>query len=88
MRSLDYEVTQGHSLTVVVTDQGLLPQRQATSTVTVTVEDVNDNTPVSTPLSGPHSLLYLPHVLTGLKKNAIKDYPTSWLLMIVDYAHV
>lgn len=46
-KSLDYEVTQVHNLTVVVTDQGLLPQKQATSTVMVTVEDVNDNQPVS-----------------------------------------
>lgn len=46
-KSLDYEVTQVHNLTVVVTDQGLLPQKQATSTVMVTVEDVNDNLPVS-----------------------------------------
>lgn len=46
-KSLDYEVTRVHNLTVVVTDQGLLPQKQATSTVMVTVEDVNDNPPVS-----------------------------------------
>jgi hypothetical protein len=46
-KSLDYEVAQTHNLTIVVTDEGLLPQRQATSSILVTVQDVNDNTPVS-----------------------------------------
>lgn len=45
-KSLDYEVTQTHDITIVVTDQGLLPQQQATSNILVTVQDVNDNMPV------------------------------------------
>ncbi|XP_061179373.1 protocadherin Fat 4-like [Saccostrea echinata] len=47
-KSLDYEVTQSHNLTIVVTDQGLLPQQQATSNILVTVQDINDNTPKCT----------------------------------------
>ncbi|XP_035677121.1 protocadherin Fat 4-like [Branchiostoma floridae] len=42
---LDREALDTYVLTVVAVDGGTSPQRSGTSTVTITVEDANDNTP-------------------------------------------
>ncbi|XP_066284098.1 cadherin-23-like [Branchiostoma lanceolatum] len=46
---LNREALDTYVLTVVATDGGTSPQRSGTSTVTVTIEDANDNTPSCLP---------------------------------------
>ncbi|XP_069100904.1 protocadherin Fat 4-like isoform X2 [Argopecten irradians] len=55
-QALDYETTTSYSLTVQATDGGT-PTDSATAVVTVTVTDVNDNTPVCPSLTYTYSVL-------------------------------
>ncbi|KAI8511673.1 hypothetical protein Bbelb_107730 [Branchiostoma belcheri] len=48
---LDREAVDTYVLTVVAIDGGTSPQRSGTSTVTVTIQDANDNLPVCLPTS-------------------------------------
>ncbi|XP_019645842.1 PREDICTED: protocadherin Fat 4-like [Branchiostoma belcheri] len=48
-KELDREATASYVLIATVTDGGTAPTRSATATVSVTVADVNDNTPLCVP---------------------------------------
>ena len=47
--ALNYEAATSHDLVVTVTDNGT-PAKSTSTTVSVTVTDINDNTPICAPM--------------------------------------
>ena len=45
--ALDFEAAQTHTITIQVEDQGISPLKMSTATLTISVQDVNDNAPVN-----------------------------------------
>lgn len=45
--SLDYEVATSHTITIQAVDTGFIPARTAQTTLVITVDDENDNKPVT-----------------------------------------
>ena len=71
-KTLDYETATSYTLTVTASDGGS-PALSSTSDITVTITDVNDNTPVCSPA------VYSPDVLESSATGATVSIEASGL---------